>query len=72
MAENKSLCLTNMLPSKSYRRILMNLSQEKHYEDTSKNPNFVAIRRCSPKITPYISKYAASQFFARALSCLEL
>ncbi|MDP1635751.1 MAG: hypothetical protein Q8L69_13840, partial [Gallionellaceae bacterium] len=70
---------------------------------TSKNPNFVAILRCSQKITPYIcaidtllqssrlremapavipaptasphrvmTAYAASQFFARALSCLEL
>ena len=71
---------------------------------TSNNPNFVAILRCSQKITPYICAidtllrssrlremapavipapdgsaapchdrtYAASQFFARALSCLEL
>jgi hypothetical protein len=71
---------------------------------TSNNPNFVAILRCSQKITPYIyaidtllqssrlremaqavipapdgsaapchdRTYAASQFFARALSCLEL
>ncbi len=34
--------------------------------------DFVAIRRCSGKIVPYISTYAASQFFLRALSCLEL
>jgi len=71
---------------------------------TSKNPNFVAIPRCSQKNVPYICAidtllqnsrlremalavipapdvsatpchdriYAASHFFVRALSCLEL
>ncbi len=34
--------------------------------------DFVAILRYSAKIVPYISTYAASQFFLLALSCLEL
>jgi hypothetical protein len=37
----------------------------------SKNQIFVAMRRCSQKITSYISTYAAAQFFARALPSLE-
>ena len=40
--------------------------------DTSKNPNCVAILRCSKKSLLTYHSYAASQFFARALSCLEL
>jgi hypothetical protein len=40
--------------------------------DIPQNPNFVVMLRCSQKITPYISAYAASQFFARALPDLEI
>ncbi len=39
--------------------------------NTHKNAIFVAIRRCSQKIAPYIFQYAASRFFVRALSGLE-